>query len=106
MDAALRSLARLPARRRVAVLGAMAELGDHGGPAHRRTSELAHTLGIEVIAVGAADYGTDVVHVADLDAARAELERGPMGEGTVVLVKGSRVAGLERLAAGLAVASE
>ena len=43
------------------------------------------------------DYGVDVVD--DIDAAVAAL--GPLGPGDAVLVKGSRVAGLERLAEAL-----
>jgi len=95
-EAALRSLASLPARRRVAVLGRMAELGDHGPAEHRRMVELADELGIDVIAVDAPDYGVDVVH--GVDGARAALDALALGEDDAVLVKGSRVAGLERLA--------
>jgi UDP-N-acetylmuramoyl-tripeptide--D-alanyl-D-alanine ligase len=94
MEAALHALARLDADRRIAVLGPMAELGDHHEAAHRRVAELAAALGIEVLAVGTNDYG--VASVPDADAALEAL--GPLGEGDAVLVKGSRVAGLERLA--------
>jgi UDP-N-acetylmuramoyl-tripeptide--D-alanyl-D-alanine ligase len=95
--AALRSLARLPARRRVAVLGAMAELGEGSAAAHREIGELARSLGIRVVAVGAPEYGGE--DVTDPAAALAAL--GPVGEGDAVLVKGSRVYGLERLAAAV-----
>ncbi len=94
MEAALHALARLDADRRIAVLGPMAELGDHHEAAHRRVAELAAALGIEVLAVGTDDYG--VASVPDTDAALEAL--GPLGEGDAVLIKGSRVAGLERLA--------
>jgi UDP-N-acetylmuramoyl-tripeptide--D-alanyl-D-alanine ligase len=97
MAAALRALAAVDAHRRVAVLGPMAELGDHAAGAHREIAELAGQLGIELIAVGTPEYG--VAPVPDIDAARAAL--GVVGEGDVVLVKGSRVAGLERLAHAL-----
>ena len=40
-QAALRSLAALPVRRKLAVLGVMAELGVHGEPEHRRIALLA-----------------------------------------------------------------
>jgi UDP-N-acetylmuramoyl-tripeptide--D-alanyl-D-alanine ligase len=97
MEAALRSLARLPARRRVAVLGEMAELGDLAPAAHRDIAALADTLGIELVVVGTSMYGK--ASVADIDAAFEAL--GPLASGTAVLVKASRVAGLERLAARL-----
>jgi UDP-N-acetylmuramoyl-tripeptide--D-alanyl-D-alanine ligase len=94
MAAALRALAALPARRRVAVLGVMAELGPSSDAEHRAAGALARELGVEVVAVAAPAYGgTDV---ADLAGAVAAL--GPLGEGDAVLLKGSRVAGLERLA--------
>jgi len=95
--AALRALARLDAARHVAVLGPMAELGALGADAHREIGALARELGIRVIAVGAPEYGGD--DVAGLAEARRAL--GDVGEGDAVLVKGSRVAGLERLAAEL-----
>jgi UDP-N-acetylmuramoyl-tripeptide--D-alanyl-D-alanine ligase len=95
--AALRALAALPARRRVAVLGVMAELGEGSLAEHRAIGELAAELGIQLIAVAAPGYGGE--NVADLDAAQAAL--GALGDGDAVLVKGSRVAGLERLAAAL-----
>lgn len=97
--AALRSLALLQAARLTAVLGPMAELGDHGPAEHRRVAELASELGIRMIAVGAIDYGDGAEHVPDLEGALELL--GPVGPGDAVLVKGSRMVGLERLAESL-----
>jgi UDP-N-acetylmuramoyl-tripeptide--D-alanyl-D-alanine ligase len=94
---ALDALVALPGRRRVAVLGVMAELGPGSAEAHRAIGALATGLGVEVVSVAAPAYG--VADVADLDAVVDRL--GPLGEGDVVLVKGSRVAGLDRLAAAL-----
>jgi len=100
--AALRALASIPAARRVAVLGVMAELGPGHGAAHREIAALADEHGIEVIAVAAPDYGPDAVHVDGVDAALAALRHdGELGPDDAVLVKASRVAGLEHLAAAL-----
>jgi UDP-N-acetylmuramoyl-tripeptide--D-alanyl-D-alanine ligase len=100
MEAALRALAHLPAARHHAVLGPMAELGDESAAAHARVAATAAELGIRLIALGTDDYGTDVARrVASIDEALAAL--GELGPDDAVLVKGSRVAGLERLAEAL-----
>lgn len=96
---ALRSLAAMPADRRIAVLGVMAELGEESTAEHERMASLAGSLGIEVIAVAAPDYGPSATHVNDHEDAMDRL--GHLGEGDAVLVKGSRVAALERLVARL-----
>jgi UDP-N-acetylmuramoyl-tripeptide--D-alanyl-D-alanine ligase len=97
MAAALHAIAGLPARRRIAVLGTMAELGPIAEAEHRAAAQLARELGVRVIAVDEVRYGAelarDVEHALEL--------LGPIGEGDAVLVKGSRVAGLDRLAASL-----
>jgi UDP-N-acetylmuramoyl-tripeptide--D-alanyl-D-alanine ligase len=102
MTAALEGLAALPARRRVAVLGPMAELGAHSAAQHAAVADLARRLRIEVLAVGTEAYGPPVV--AGIDAAVATL--GRLGPRDAVLVKASRVAGLERLAARLVAGEE
>jgi UDP-N-acetylmuramoyl-tripeptide--D-alanyl-D-alanine ligase len=94
MEAAMRSLAHLDADRRIAVVGTMAELGDGAAEAHASVARFARELGIEVLAVGEDRYGVECV--ADIDAAADRIE--PLGPRDAVLVKGSRVAGLERLA--------
>lgn len=93
MAAALQSLAVLDADRRVAVLGVMAELGDRSEAEHRRVAELAESLGLELVAVGTDAYGLDPV--GGIDEARLLVDS--LGEGDAVLLKGSRVAGLERI---------
>lgn len=97
VEAALRSLVTLDAARCQAVLGPMAELGDAGPAEHRRIAAVAEELGVRVVAFRTVDYGVDVVD--DIDAAVAAL--GSLGPADAVLVKGSRVAGLERLAEAL-----
>ena len=99
MRAALRSLAELPVTVRVAVVGAMAELGDEGAAEHLAVAAEARAEGIRVIAVDAPAYGDDVEHVDDRQAAADAV--GSLGVDAAVLVKGSRVAGLEHLAAAL-----
>jgi UDP-N-acetylmuramoyl-tripeptide--D-alanyl-D-alanine ligase len=99
MEAALRAVHQLEATHRVAVLGPMAELGDQGRAAHRRITAIASELGIDLLAVGAPDYGDGAEHVDDIAAALDRL--GSIGAGDAVLVKGSRMAGLEQLAHAL-----
>lgn len=100
MTAAIRSLTALGATgRSVAVLGPMAELGPDEGVAHAAVAELAADLGLEVLAVAAPLYGPAARHVSDIEEAISAL--GPLGADDAVMVKGSRVAGLERLAAAL-----
>ncbi len=96
-EAAIRSLAAIPAEHRVAVLGVMAELGDESDGEHARIGSLANKLGIDLIAVDAPAYGGH--DAADIDDAIAALQSATnsLAPGTAVLVKGSRVAGLERL---------
>lgn len=100
MAAALQSLAAVPAKRRVAVLGLMAELGDREAEEHRRIAELADALGVEVVAVGTELYG-----VPDMGSEEAVQTVRVLVDGEVrrsaVLVKGSRVAGLEVVVDGL-----
>ncbi len=103
MRAALEHLVqRGRGRRRVAVLGEMAELGPGAGAYHQEVGELVHRLGIEqVIAVGelARAYGGDWVPSAADAATRLQAALRP---GDVVLVKGSRSVGLETVAENLA----
>ena len=107
MRAALEHLAlRGSGRRLVAILGGMAELGDHAERYHRELGELARGLGIEVLAVGelARDYGADawVADAVSAAAAARELIR----PGDAVLVKASRSLGLEGIAPALANAAQ
>ena len=91
VDAALRTLATVPAARKLALLGLMAELGAETEVEHRRVALLAEQLGIEVVGYQTALYGP--ARVDGVDAAVALLRA--LGPGDAVLVKGSRVARLE-----------
>lgn len=92
--AALQSLARLDADRRIAVLGVMAELGDRHDQDHREIADLCTTLGVDLVAYQEPAYGVEPLH--DYDAIIARL--GELSERDAVLVKGSRVAELETVA--------
>lgn len=95
MRAALDAVAGMAARRRIAVLGAMAELEDPAG-GHRQVRVDADQRDIDVVAVGTDLYGTEPI---DIDQVVDAL--GPIGDGDVVLVKASRSAALERVAEAL-----
>jgi len=103
MEAALRHLAERGAgRRRLAILGGMAELGDHTEKHHREIADLARELGIDVLAVGelARGYGAEAW---EPDAASAmEAARRVVKPGDAVLVKASRSVALEGIAPTLA----
>src|SRR3954447_6198762 len=123
MRAALAALVRLPARRRIAVLGAMGELGPRADAEHERLGRDVVRAGIDLLvsvgpdaiglhtgplaerSAGGGATGDDgaldrVLHVPDRDAAR-RLLADELGAGDVVLVKASRAYGLEQLAADL-----
>ena len=93
--AALHTLAKMRAARRVAILGVMAELAD-AKMEHERIAALAAELGVEVFAVGTDLYGGPVV---EIEAAVQMLDE--LGADAVALVKGSRVARLERVVSAL-----
>jgi UDP-N-acetylmuramoyl-tripeptide--D-alanyl-D-alanine ligase len=99
MYAALLHLAdRAGDRRRVAILGEMAELGSQSELYHGQIGHLAADLGIDVIGVGeAARAYTPTVWVAS-SADVAEAVRSFLRPGDAVLVKASRAVGLEGIA--------
>ena len=107
MRAALAYLAeRAGDRRRVAILGDMAELGRTGPAHHREVGEAALELGVEeLLAVGelARGYlegGVPGRWVANVHEAVRELEE-VVQPGDAVLVKASRAVGLEAVAEAL-----
>ena len=116
MRAALGALSAISGgtRRRWAVLGPMAELGDITDAAHAEVGALAGELGVQcLLGVGTAGYsagydsyvrsrscGEDSMVVPDV-AAALDMLRARLRPDDVVLVKASRAAGLERVAAGL-----
>lgn len=102
MRAALDHLATLDSGRRVAVLGEMAELGARAPGYHRDIGEHARAHGVDLlVGVGAParDYGPDELVGGPEEA--AELLAAQLEPGDSILVKGSRSAGLEAVAATL-----
>lgn len=99
MMAALEALRAAPAKRRIAVVGPMLELGAMSDDGHRDVAARADQLRIRLIAVAAPEYGA-TENVDSIEEALTLLEG--LGDGDAVLVKASRAAGLERLAAKLA----
>jgi UDP-N-acetylmuramoyl-tripeptide--D-alanyl-D-alanine ligase len=110
--AALTALSELPCEgRRLAVLGEMAELGEATEAAHREVGRQAGELGVEqLIAVGRmagvlaeAARGAGLHRVMELGTAEAAAHAVPrmVRRGDLVLVKASRVAGLERVSEAL-----
>jgi UDP-N-acetylmuramoyl-tripeptide--D-alanyl-D-alanine ligase len=97
----------------VAVLGQMAELGAIAAREHERVGELAARLRIDVlvivgpearlIAVGAEREGVEPDRIVECDDAQgaAEAVRAIARPGDLVLVKGSRVARMERVVEAL-----
>jgi UDP-N-acetylmuramoyl-tripeptide--D-alanyl-D-alanine ligase len=94
-------------RRKLAVLGGMAELGDSAAELHRQVAGDVAAAGLAgLVAVGAlaegygAPEGAEVRQVANA-AEAAEAAAALVQPGDVVLVKGSRSVGLEAVAAKL-----
>jgi UDP-N-acetylmuramoyl-tripeptide--D-alanyl-D-alanine ligase len=112
MMAALQTLHDLPAEgRRVAVLGDMAELGEHTEAAHKEVGAKAAELGLaQLFTVGtwarqtaeaARAKGMESVSAfPDAEEAIVELKKF-LRPGDLLLLKASRVAGLERVSAAL-----
>ena len=112
--ASLQTLYELPCTgRRVAVLGDMAELGDHTAEAHREVGAAAYRLGIDLLVC----IGRSAAHTANgasgmpqvlvfPDVERATLALRPLLQpGDCVLAKASRSSRLERLFEALKVES-
>ena len=106
MKAALDVLASYPAPR-LAVLGAMAELGDEANELHRQVGEHARARGIEkvmVVGAGGNGYGTGFGDETEFfpshEQAVDAIVAGRNGAMTV-LVKGSRSSAMDRVVEGI-----
>jgi UDP-N-acetylmuramoyl-tripeptide--D-alanyl-D-alanine ligase len=99
MRAALLHLAeRAGNRRRVAILGEMAELGELSDAFHEAIGALAAELGVVVIGVGERAGAYEPVVLADDPQGATAAARAYLLPGDAVLVKASRAVGLEGIA--------
>lgn len=107
MRAALATLSTLECHgRRIALLGRMAELGEHAESAHRDIGRAAAAAGISLvltvgaeaalIAEAAASAGTESLSFADHEEAAAWL-KAEASRDDVILLKGSRSAAMEKI---------
>jgi UDP-N-acetylmuramoyl-tripeptide--D-alanyl-D-alanine ligase len=118
MAATIRELGRTDARRRIAVLGAMKELGEHEDRYHAELAtpltdagiDRAVLVGDEMTALaealgksgaGALGKRIDVAHVASASEALALLGGNAVGGGDAILVKGSNSVGLGAIVSAL-----
>ena len=115
MAAAFETLRSLECRgRRIAVLGRMGELGAHSAEGHQRTGAAAHAAGVDLlllldtgdvplIAEGflAAGGAAAAVHLFPDAASCAAHLRAVAGPDDLILLKASRSAAIERVAAAL-----
>jgi UDP-N-acetylmuramoyl-tripeptide--D-alanyl-D-alanine ligase len=104
MRAAFESLTTIGGtRRRFAVIASLRELGEDSAALNEDLGRLAAGSGLEALIVVGEDAGPvlagapGALHVPDVHAAAAELS-ARLAPGDVVLVKGPRAAGLERVA--------
>ncbi len=107
--AALSSFQILPAARRIAVLGDMAELGDFTAESHREIGSLCFSSRVDVLvtvgplsnetAHAAQNHGMSEqsIHAFDDAHSAAQFVKGLLKKGDVVLVKGSQMMRLEKM---------
>ena len=96
MNAAIDTLLSSDHKNKTAVLGIMAELGERSIQEHLAIGKKLEEAGINVISIGAKEYGGLLVSTLD-DALDALHENNLTGEDSIILIKGSRVTGLEQL---------
>lgn len=110
---ALKTLKMMDGAKKVAILGDMLELGDMALDSHIEIGKYVKELGVDVLAVygdlgkliarGAIDAEMPISNVIEFDD-HTQLTKeiaGLLGEGDVVLVKGSRAMRMEKIVEGL-----
>lgn len=113
VHSALKTLAMMEGGRKIAVLGDMLELGDHGLQAHMDVGRAVKESGTDMLVVvgelakliarGAIDAGMPVSAVSEFEDSSLASRELPskLLEQDVVLVKGSRAMKMERIVEGL-----
>lgn len=100
MEAAIAHFARMEGHPKIAVLGDMYELGAYAEQAHRKVLEQAMRAGLDKVVTVGAEFGkiqvTGVLHFNSAAEARGWLEAQGF-RGALILLKGSRKAGLEQV---------
>jgi len=107
--ASLETLSSIKGRRRIALLGDMLELGSFEAESHREIVCAALDSGIEILGIvgprfrqaAEAVSGATEIHLADTAEAMGLLLANRLGEGDVLLLKGSRGLAMERVLHGL-----
>jgi UDP-N-acetylmuramoyl-tripeptide--D-alanyl-D-alanine ligase len=101
MRAALDTLKVLPAKRKIAVLGDMLELGTISQKAHQIIGEYSRAIANQTVAIGdlAKDYDADQYFSDKNEAINYLLNE--IREGDIILVKASRALALEEIVAAL-----
>jgi UDP-N-acetylmuramoyl-tripeptide--D-alanyl-D-alanine ligase len=112
MLASLQTFAALGAARRIAVLGSMAELGEHAAQMHRDVGATAARLGLDALycggsfaaelAAGARGAGMHAVHTFESNDEMSERLQRDARAGDYILLKGSRVEKMEQILQRLA----
>jgi len=100
MKAALETLVSSGRENLFAVLGVMAELGEESAARHKDIGEFAELCNVEVISIGVQEYEGAVVASID-EAINLLKNQFFLDETAAVLIKGSRVVGLEGVADSL-----
>ncbi len=105
--AALKVLASAPAKRRIAVLGDILEMGDYAPNAHTELGQSVYESGADILVTAgenaariskrAGELGLKETHAFDGADAAADFCRGLVKEGDAVLIKASRAMGFEKI---------
>ena len=108
MQHALRSLAQMPQKNKIAIIGDMFELGAYSEAEHRETLEMAQVLNFkELVTVGSQFFAVNTPHKGKEEVikfektvdAKAWFQKKRFGKATCILIKASRSMSLETLLA-------